>query len=160
VGARRDKNIIVITKSMKFDKTFFVSLFLISIFGTMLFGVGNANAAVITCGTGQDMCTLCDLIAGMNRIIQYLMKLAIGVALLAMTIGGVMYVVSAGDKGLADKAKGAITNAVVGFAIIFAGWLIINTTITYIGSYTNLGIQGVGSWGNFECTRVEPILNK
>jgi len=152
VGARRDKNIIVITKSMKFDKTFFVSLFLISIFGTMLFGVGNA--------TGQDMCTLCDLIAGMNRIIQYLMKLAIGVALLAMTIGGVMYVVSAGDKGLADKAKGAITNAVVGFAIIFAGWLIINTTITYIGSYTNLGIQGVGSWGNFECTRVEPILNK
>lgn len=150
----------VIRKSMKFDKTFLVSLFLVSIFGITLLGVSNANAALVTCGTGQDMCTLCDLIAGMNRIIQYLMKLAIGVALLAMTIGGVMYVVSAGDKGFADKAKGAITNAAWGFVIIFAGWLIINTTITYLGTYTNLGIQGVGSWGNFECNRVEPILNK
>ncbi|MDD5463689.1 MAG: hypothetical protein PHP62_00965 [Candidatus Moranbacteria bacterium] len=144
---------------MKLDKSFFISLAVVSVVGTMLVGVDNANAAIITCGRGQDMCTLCDLIAGMNTIIQYLMKLSIGVALLAMAIGGVMYVISAGDKGLADKAKGAITNAVVGFAIIFAGWLIINTTINYIGTKPGMGI-GVTSWGNFECNRVEPILNK
>lgn len=109
------------------------------------------ESGIITCGRGQDMCTLCDLIKGMNTIIKYLMRLAIGVALLAMAIGGVMYVISAGDKGLADKAKGAITNAIVGFAIIFAGWLIINTTITYLGTTNTMGMKSTTTWGEFEC---------
>lgn len=108
---------------------------------------------IVACGRpGQSMCTLCDLIAGLNNVIQYLMKISIGVALLAMTIGGVMYVVSAGDSGLIDKAKGAIKNASIGFVIIFAAYLIVDTTINYLGTSDGMGIK-VTSWGKFECKK-------
>jgi hypothetical protein len=116
------------------------------------------GTGIVSCGrAGQDMCTLCDLIRGMNIIINYLMKLAIGVALLAMAIGGVMYIVSAGDTGQAGKAKSAITNAAIGFVIIFSAFLIINTTINYIGSIKDASGQStfgmnITSWGNFDCT--------
>jgi hypothetical protein len=85
------------------------------------------------------------------------MKIAIGVALLAMAIGGVMYVVSAGDSGLIDNAKSTIKNAAIGFVIIFAGYLIINTTITYVGARKDdngnvtFGMN-ITSWGQFDCT--------
>jgi hypothetical protein len=112
---------------------------------------------LVQCGRpGQNMCTLCDLIRGMNIIIHYLMQLAIGVALLAMAIGGVMYIISAGDSGMVGKAKETMKNAAIGFVIIFAGYLIINTTITYLGAKTDakgnatFGMS-ITSWGNFEC---------
>lgn len=151
---------------MKSSKLFLTIALAASVFaGSFVFEVVSAKAettatqqgGIITCGRGQDMCTLCDLIAGMNTIIHYLMQLAIGVALLAMAIGGVMYIVSAGDSGLIDQAKNTMKNAAIGFVIIFAGYLIINTTISYIGAYTNLGIENVGSWGEFKCSRVEKL---
>lgn len=120
-------------------------------------GTTTNNTGIITCGRpGQEMCTLCDLIKGMNTIIQYLMKLAIGVALLAMSIGGVMYIVSAGDSDLIKQAKSTMKNAAIGFVIIFAAFLIIDTTINYIGAKKNAaGASTFGmnivSWGKFDC---------
>lgn len=110
------------------------------------------TSRIVTCGRpGQPMCHLCDLIAGFNNVIQYLMRIAIGIALLAIMIGGVMYIVSAGDTGMMDMAKNAIKNAIIGFILIFTAFLIINTTITYLGAKSNLGINII-SWGKFDCT--------
>lgn len=108
------------------------------------------NSGIIQCGRpGQHMCTLCDIIRGMNIIIQYIMKIAIGIALLAIAIGGILYVVSAGDSGMMDMAKKAITNALIGFVIIFGSYLIVNTTIVYLGTRSDLGIRA--EWGTFDC---------
>jgi hypothetical protein len=121
-------------------------------------GAPGPESELIKCGRpGQNMCTLCDLIAGMNNIIKYLMKIAVGVALLAITIGGVMYIISASDSGLVDTAKSTIKNAAIGFALIFAAYLIVNTTISYIGARTNDAGQStfgmkITSWGAFDCT--------
>lgn len=124
-------------------------------------GSTTEGSDIIKCGRpGQQMCTLCNLIEGLNNIIQYLMKIAIGVALLAFSIGGLMYAVSAGDSGLIDNAKAVMKNAAIGFVLIFAAYLIINTTIEYIGSKTTVDAAGVPqptfgmnivSWGKFEC---------
>lgn len=123
-----------------------------SSFAQTVAGQQGPASEIVKCGrSGQQMCTLCDLIRGMNYVIQYIMKIAIGVGLLAITIGGVMYVVSAGDKGLINQAKGTMQNAGIGFVIIFAGWLIINTLISYIGIQDGMGID-VTSWGQFDCT--------
>lgn len=145
-------------QNMKKIKTVFVGMIL----GAMFFIVPlSAKAAIITCGTGREMCTLCDIISGMKTIIDYLMKLSVGVALLAVTIGGVMYIVSAGDSGLIDQAKSTMKNAAIGFVIIFAGWLIINTTITYIGSKKDATTgkatfgMNITSWGEFDCTAAD-----
>ena len=116
------------------------------------------SSGLVKCGRpGGKMCTLCDLIQGMNDIIQYLMKLAIGVALLAITIGGVMYVVSAGNSGMTEMGKNAMKNAAVGFVIIFSAYLLINTTMMYLGTKKNAAGEAtfgmaITSWGRFECT--------
>jgi hypothetical protein len=117
----------------------------------------NAGSGIVQCGRpGQQMCTLCDLIKGFNTVIQYIMKIAIGVALLAMAIGGVLYIVSAGESAMMEKAKSAITNAAIGFVIVFAAFLIINTTMQYLGTIKTNGEPTLGiaiiSWGQFDCT--------
>lgn len=147
-------------KVNKFISTIAIKISLLGGFVVYNFAaVSSAQAAngIITCGRGQNMCTLCDLIGGMNNIIQYLMRISIGVALLAMAVGGVMYIVSAGDGDLIKSAKGTMTNAAKGFVIIFTAFLIINTTINYIGSKKNAsGVATFGmnitSWGKFDCS--------
>lgn len=114
---------------------------------------------IIHCGRpGQTgMCTLCDLIGGINNVVQYIMKIAIFVALLIMAVGGVMYIVSAGESAMMESAKSAMKNAAIGFVIIFAAFMIINTALQYLGSTKNaageptLGIT-ITSWGQFDCT--------
>lgn len=113
-------------------------------------GETTDNSGIIKCGRpGQPMCKLCDLISGFNNIIQYLMKIAIGVALLAITIGGILYIISTGDSGLMEMAKSSIKNAAIGFALVLAAYLIVNTTIVYLGTEEDLGINA--SWGTFNC---------
>ncbi len=115
-------------------------------------GQTTDNSGLIKCGRpGQNMCTLCDLIKGINDIVQFLMKISIGIALLAITIGGILYIVSSGDSGMMDKAKSAIKNALIGFIIVFSAYLIVNTTIVYLGTKTDLGISA--HWGTFDCNR-------
>ena len=126
--------------------------------GSTIPGTTTDNSGIISCGRpGQSMCTLCDLIAGLNTIIQYVMKISIGVGMLAVTIAGIMYIVSGGDTNMTGKAKTTMKNAAVGFVIIFAGWVIINTTISTIGAIkdpatgnSTFGMH-ITSWGQFEC---------
>ncbi|NTV41527.1 MAG: hypothetical protein HGA61_04645 [Candidatus Moranbacteria bacterium] len=128
-----------------------VAFFLIGLF----FFVHNASAAggLVPCGkTGEAMCTLCDLIKGINGIIQYLLKLSVGVALTAIAVGGVIYAASVGNPKMIETAKEAMKNALIGLLIILTAWLIINTLLLAIGTQTNLGVNGVTSWGKFECT--------
>jgi hypothetical protein len=113
-------------------------------------GTAVGESKIITCGRpGQHMCHLCDFIKGFYNIIKYIQGIAIGIALLAMAIGGIIYIVSAGESGLMETAKSAIKNAAIGFVIIFASYLIVNTTIVYLGTKTGLGINA--SWGTVDC---------
>lgn len=117
----------------------------------LLPGITGEESKFIKCGrAGQRMCTLCDLIGGLNLIIHYAMQISIGIGVLAFAAGGVMYIVSAGDPGLKGTANATMKNAALGFVIIFAAWLIVNTVIQSLGAYSNLGIR-ITSWGQFDC---------
>jgi len=106
------------------------------------------GGGIVTCGrSGGTMCTLCDLIKGISDIVKYLRNIAIGIAVLALTIGGVMYVVSAGEPGMIEMAKTTMKNAGIGLVIVLAAYLVISTTILYIGTKSDLGIGA--SWYSF-----------
>jgi len=112
----------------------------------------DANSGIVKCGRpGGQMCTLCDLIKGIHEIVKYIMGIAVGIALLAMAIGGVLYVASAGGSAMMEMAKSAIKNAAIGFVIVFAAYLIVNTTVTYLGATGTLGMKTTTTWGNFDC---------
>ena len=111
------------------------------------------GGGIVTCGrSGGTMCTLCDLIKGIYDIVNYLIKIAIGIAVLAICIGGVLYIVSAGDPGLIEMGKKAMKNAIIGFIVVFAAVLIIDTLILYLGAKSDLGISADWKSFSFNCT--------
>ena len=105
------------------------------------------SGGLVQCGRGgQRMCTLCDLIVGINILIKYGFRISIFVALAAITIAGVLYIV-----GEVDRAKAILWDTLKGIVFVFAAWLIVNYVMILLGTKTNLGITQVGSWSNFQC---------
>jgi hypothetical protein len=127
----------------------------LGIFAFILFLPQFSSAAIISCGkTGENkMCTLCDLIIGINTIIKYIFSISVIAALTALFIGAIMYIFSGADPSSAEKGKKAIMNALLGIVIIFAAWVFVNFTMKLLGSKSNLGIEKIDSgWNNFKCT--------
>lgn len=58
-------------------------------------------------------------------------------AILAIVIGGVMYVISAGNSGLMTSAKGAITGAMIGLAIVIAAPSFLKEVYSIVGGKEN-----------------------
>lgn len=66
---------------------------------------------------------------------------AISVALMVAAIavfaflvwGGIQWITSGGDKGKVEEARGRITNALIGLAIVAAAWAIMNLVSYFFG---------------------------
>jgi len=58
-----------------------------------------------------------DLNQVISNLRSWLTGLLAAVATLFLLIGGVRYIFAAGDPGMHEKAKGAIRNAMVGYAL-------------------------------------------
>ena len=79
-------------------------------------------------------CQLCHLFVTIKGIVDFiLLRIVSVIAVLILTAGGVMFVVSRGNPGDLTRAKSMMTAVVVGLVIIFASWLIINTIFMSIG---------------------------
>ncbi|NCU41833.1 MAG: hypothetical protein EOM19_03870, partial [Candidatus Moranbacteria bacterium] len=86
------------------------------------------SSGLVPCGrqcdnpdTEEDetqMCNLCHLIVGMDRILDYLLLLLGFVAFLMLVVAGIMYLVSAGNQTIISSAKKAIGAGLVGFTIV------------------------------------------
>jgi hypothetical protein len=124
--------------------------------GDLVPGTPSADASkgIVQCGrAGQPMCKLCDLIVGINIIINYIFSIVVIVAIFSIFVGGIVYIVSAGTPGLTEKAKGAIKSAIIGVVIVFTAWIMVNFTMTVLGAKTNLGVSKItNGWNNFTCT--------
>lgn len=69
-----------------------------------------------------------------TNVLEFLLA-AIGVlALLGFTIGGVMYVTSAGDKERADTAKRAVVYSIIAICLAGAGLVIVKQVLDLIGT--------------------------
>jgi succinate dehydrogenase/fumarate reductase cytochrome b subunit len=88
-----------------------------------------AYAQTSNCGTFQfgGCRTVTDLInAGVGTFFAVIWV----VAIVFLAYAGIMYITSAGDKGKAGEAKQALTNALIGIAIVLG----INVLTTLVGS--------------------------
>ncbi|MEI6588282.1 MAG: pilin [Candidatus Moraniibacteriota bacterium] len=134
---------------------------IIAVFGFLL-TASNASAAsgLVPCGLGSnDPCTLCHLIVGTQGLIQWGMGILIALSITAISIAGVMYVVSSGDPTFIKQAKSFVTSTIIGFALMLGAWLIVNTTLWIFaakekssGNY-NLGLDSE-NWWTFTCSTV------
>ncbi len=129
----------------------------------LLGGFGFFRGGLVPCGRQCDdpwttnydetaSCTLCHFIILFYNIYTLLIALLIIVALVFLTIGGVVYIVSSGNSSLKSTAKGVITKTLTGFAIFLLGWLIVSTILFFVSvNHDFLGTGSGGSWYRFEC---------
>lgn len=82
----------------------------------------------------DDICIL------LNRIKTILLVVGIGVAVILIVVGGIMYMTSQGDDEKAGKAKKLIINALIGVAIMLVALVL----VTWVQSLlTGAGMGGV-----------------
>lgn len=148
-------------------KIVFLMLVAMIFFGGLSLDLSPASAAgeagLVPCGNGSDYadrCTLCHLVVGFDKLIDYGFNILIFVALAALLAAGVLYVISAGDQGMITTAKGIMKNTLFGFAFVLLGWLMVNFTLYVLGGkdsnkdgIPDLGFaqDGDGRWDQFQC---------
>ena len=97
--------------------------------------VPRAPQGLVPCGNpGQPACTINDFFIMLARIFNFIVWwVATPLAILMMTIGGIMIMISAGNPNLASKGKEALQWSAIGLALVFCSWLIVNFILTTLG---------------------------
>jgi hypothetical protein len=112
-----------------------------------------AQAALVPCGkNGQKACNLCDLVVGIQGLLKYGRDIMTYAALAMICIGGIIYIISAGNEKLMTQAKDLLWKVLSGFAIILAAWIIVTYSLILLSHKENLGVEQAGTWSEFKCT--------
>ena len=108
---------------MKIKKIFLFGLVVFYLFSIF----GNTNFANATCPSGQIGCFenplgpgMDNLKAVLNSLLTHLAGVIVIISIIFIIIGGLMYMMSAGDEKMITRAKNTVTAAVVGLAIALA----------------------------------------
>lgn len=100
---------------------------------------GGENG-LVPCGN-VNCCKIDHIFILLNNIFNFIVRwIAIPLAILMITIGGVMILISAGNPNLANLGKNILRWAIIGLVLVFCSWVIINFILTA------LGYQNIGSW--------------
>ncbi|MFZ2970596.1 MAG: pilin [Minisyncoccia bacterium] len=120
----------------------------------------KGSGGLIPCGKSCDdpdttgwketrPCDLCSLFLMGQLIIEFMVKLSGAAAMIAISIGGFLYVFAAGSQSSIEKAKSMIKYTLLGFVIVFIAWAIVDSILTSAGYIDPIG----GDWYTMECTR-------
>ena len=112
-----------------------------------------ANAAgLIPCATTENPgpCTLCHLVVSFHNLIKYGFTIVAILAIVALFFAGVTYIVSFGNETMMTKAKSFIKSTLIGFAVIFGGWLIVSSTMLALSAKKTGDTGGRAWWGCFQ----------
>ncbi len=128
-------------KKIKVKKIIIFSILLSIIIGGALFLIPeNTKAIEFNNPLGPNDEDPDNQVAGIiYSIIIWIQRGASIVAVLMVLIGGFMYMLSAGNSGMVEKAKKLLTYTAVGFAVIFGGAAILVEIIKVTGQ------QGLGT---------------
>lgn len=100
----------------------------------------TGNSGIVIC---QENCGWNDLIILVNRIVNWLVAFLSVVAVIVMVVAGFKMVTSGGDVAAWSSAKSMFTNVVIGFILVLAAWLIVDTVLSML---TTCG--GINQWLN------------
>ena len=115
-------------------------LWLMLIISSLIFFLPQKTiaAGLVPCGlnsgTVEEMkpCTICHVVVGGKRVIDWGMKIMVVIALTVILAMGILYIVSAGNQSMMQTAKGGLLAALVGFSVMLAAWLIVNVILTIL----------------------------
>jgi hypothetical protein len=89
------------------------------------------------------------------RILKYLLYLAGALGVVALVVGGFMYITSAGNEEQAEKGKKVLINAIIGVVVVILSFAI----VTIITNLVTGGSPSAGSESSSGNTRRPGTLN-
>lgn len=105
-----------------------------------------AKAAIVTCGgPSQPECQIIDIVYTVQRIINFLLAWAWLVTIFFILWSGWDMINSGGNQEAVTKAKAGLTQAIIGFFLVMASYLLINLIV---GILTGSGDPRAGALGN------------
>jgi len=107
-------------------------------------------AGLVPCGgIGQNACTMCDLIALVQNLLNLFVKVIIWyVAIFFIMYGGFLLIIGKKTQGIQT-----IKRVLIGLAIILLAWTLVNTIIYIIGpkAVDESGMPLGKSWNRIRC---------
>jgi len=89
---------------------------------------------------GPD-CTINSFFTLLGNIYHFIViQIATPLAIIALIVGGIMLMLSAGNPNLAGLGKKILYSAIIGLALVFCSWLIIDFILKAIGYTGNWSI--------------------
>lgn len=102
-------------------------------------GVASAQLQKIPCpeglrcpGEGTGGVGITAVNGLITLVINYLLGITFGLAVLFIVIGGLRYIVSGGNEESAEKGKKTILNAVIGVIVVIMSYIIINLVVNTV----------------------------
>jgi hypothetical protein len=96
-------------------------------------------------------CSACHIVELINRLIKWLIGIVILLFAVLAVWAGFGLVTSGGNPSALSDAKSRFTNAFIGFLIVLAAWLLVDTLMRGIVSGTDGNIKGYGPWSQVQC---------
>lgn len=126
----------------------------ILIFNVILVGVYilitpyiSLAAGLVPCGgEGQKQCQTCHTIILMDNVLDWLIVVLSIVASIIIVYAGVRLVISLGDTSAKEIAKRHISNVIIGYVLLLASWLLVDTVTKFL-----LSDQNYGTWNQIQC---------
>ncbi len=113
----------------------------------------SVEAALVNCATAAhpEPCTICHMIQGGVGLMDWGLAIMTAIGITVIVGMAILYIVSAGDDGLMQTAKGGIKAAFIGFAVMLSAWLIVHTTLRIFGATAITGYSAGSSAFSFIC---------
>ena len=80
----------------------------------------------------SGICNLCDLLVIIQNTVNYTLLLLIPIAAIFIIYGGYQIMTAGANPNGIKAGRSTMLTTVVGVAIVFGAWLIVNTVITYL----------------------------
>jgi len=108
-----------------------------------------AGQNVNPCPQSGQFTKLCNLNANnigaiIGAAVEFILIIAVIIALFFLIFGGVRWITSGGDKAKVESARGTIIAAIIGLVISFLAFFVLSLALSFFGlSLTNLQLPKV-----------------
>ena len=105
-------------------------------------------AGLVTCDGSVVPCDFCAFVKMVEGVITFLFGLLTLLAVMMIVFAGFKLVTSQGNTSAWGEAKNMLVNIIVGFVIIMAAWLIVDTLVKMLA---NPEVIPLGMWNTLSC---------
>ena len=104
--------------------------------GSGNFEYGDDDTSTYTETSTFTPCGISDFFTMLGNIYSFIVyMIATPLAIIALTIGGIFILISAGNANLMSKGKQILWAAIIGLFLVWGSWAIINTILCTILGY-------------------------